>query len=101
MFEGGFFMSKVPKKRTSEFKLKLALEALKGEKTIVQIASEHGIHPKQIQRWRDQLLEEGQDLFIHKTIQKKADPDKEKLLHIIAQLTLELEFLKKKLKRND
>lgn len=94
-------MSKVPKKRTPEFKLKLAIDALKGEKTIVQLASEHGIHPKQIQRWRNQLLEEGEEIFIHKTTQKKSDPDKEKLLHIIEQLTGELEFLKKKLRRND
>ena len=94
-------MSKVPRKITPEFKLKLVLEVLKGEKTIVQLASEYGLHPKQIQRWRNQLLEEGENIFIHKSIQKKLDPDREKLLHIIDQLTLELEFLKKKLRRND
>ena len=88
-------MSKVPKMRTPEFKLKLVLEALKGEKTITQLASEHHMHPKQIQRWRDQLLEEGENVFIHKKTQKQSDPDKEKLLHIIEQLTSELEFLKK------
>jgi transposase-like protein len=94
-------MSKVPKKRTSEFKFKLAIEALKGNKTIVDLASEQEMHPKQIQRWRDQLLEEGAQIFLHKGIQKKLDPDKEKLLHIIDKLTLELEYLKKKLRRND
>jgi transposase-like protein len=94
-------MSKVPKLRSPEFKLKIVLEALKGEKTIVQLASENKMHPKQIQRWKNQLLEEGENLFLHKTTQKQADPDKEKLLNIIDQLTLELEFLKKKLKRND
>jgi transposase-like protein len=94
-------MSKVPKRRTPEFKLKLVLEALKGDKTITQLASENELHPKQIQRWRDQLLEEGEDIFIHKTTQKQSEPDKEKLLCIINQLTLELEFLKKKLRRND
>lgn len=94
-------MTKVPKKRSPEFKLKLVLEALKGDKTIAQLAVEHQMHPKQIQRWRDKFLEEGEDIFIHKTTQKKLDPDKEKLLNIIEQLTLELEFLKKKLKRND
>lgn len=94
-------MSKVPKKRTPDFKLKLVLEALKGDKTIAQIASENEMHPKQIQRWRNQLLDEAENLFIHKTTQKKADPDREKLLLVIEQLTLELEFLKKKLRRND
>jgi len=94
-------MSKVPKQRSSEFKLKLVLEALKGEKTIAQLASENEMHPKQIQRWKTLLLEEGENIFTHKTIQKQSDPDKEKLLNIIDQLSLELEFLKKKLKRND
>lgn len=94
-------MSKSPKQRTPEFKLKLVLESLKGEKTITQLASEHHMHPKQIQRWRNQLLEEGENIFIHKQAQKQTDPDKEKLLCIIDQLTVELEFLKKKLKRND
>jgi hypothetical protein len=59
------------------------------------------MHPKQIQRWRDQLLMEGENIFIHKTTQRQSDPDKEKLLHIVDQLTLELDFLKKKLRRND
>ena len=94
-------MPKPPKHHTPEFKLKLVLEALKGEKTITQIASENHIHPKQIHRWRNLLLEEGEGLFVHKQIQKQSDPDKDKLLSIIEQLTVELEFLKKKLKRND
>jgi transposase-like protein len=94
-------MSKPPKKRSSEYKFKLAIEAIKGEKTIAQLASENDMHPKQIQRWRDLLLEEGESIFIHKGQQKKTDPDKEKLLHIIDQLNLDLEFIKKKLKRND
>lgn len=96
-----FFMSKAPQRRTPEFKLKIAIEALKGERAITQIASEHGLHPKQIARWRDQLIAEGDDIFIHKSSQKSSDPDKEKLLNIINQLTLELDFLKKKLRRND
>jgi transposase-like protein len=94
-------MSKAPQKRSPELKLKLALEALKGEIAVTQLASQHCIHPKQIRRWRDQLLAEGEDIFIHKATQKSVDPDKEKLLHIIEQLSLELDFLKKKLRRND
>lgn len=94
-------MSKRPQNRPPGFKFELALEALKGTKTIAQLASENGMHPKQIQRWRDQLLAEGEDIFIHKSHQKRSDPDKEKLLHLIEQLNLELDFLKKKLRRND
>jgi transposase len=94
-------MSKLPKKRSPEFKLNLVLESIKGEKSIAQLAADNEMHPKQIQRWRNQLLEEGEMIFTHKTAQKQSDPDKEKLLCVIEQLTLELEFLKKKLKRND
>lgn len=94
-------MSKAPQRKSPEFKLKIALEAFKGDKTISALASEHCMHPRQITRWRDQLLEEGDDIFIHKQTQKKSDPDKEKLFHIIEQLSLELDFLKKKLRRND
>jgi transposase-like protein len=94
-------MSKSPKKWSPETKLKIALEAIKGDKSLTEIASETGLHPKQIRRWRDQLLAEGQEIFIHKTTLKKADPDKEKLLSIIEQLNLELDFLKKKLMRNN
>jgi len=39
------------------FKAKVALEAVKGEKTITQIASDFGVHPNQIRQWRAHLLE--------------------------------------------
>jgi transposase-like protein len=92
-------MSKVPQRRSAEFKFKLALEAMKGDKSIAQLAKEHQMHPKQIQRWRDLLLAEGEEIYIHKASQKKSDPDKEQLISVINQLSAELDFLKKKLKR--
>ena len=94
-------MGKPLKQRTEDFKLKLVLESLKGDKTITQLAVEHQMHPKQIHRWRDQLIEEGGKIFQDKRSQKQTDPDKESLLHIIDQLTLELDFVRKKLKRNE
>lgn len=93
-------MSKNPQKRSPEIKVKIALEAIKNEKTVAQLATEYHTHPKQIQRWRDQLLDEAKNIFIHKTTQKKADPDREQLLHLINQLNSELDFLKKKLQKN-
>jgi transposase len=90
-------MSKVPKKRSPEFKFNVVLEVLKGDQTITQIASKYDLHPKQIQRWRDHFLSEAKDIFVHKSTQKSADPDKKDLLRVIDQLTLELDFIKKKL----
>lgn len=93
-------MSKPQKKWSPDFKLKLVLESLKGDKTLAQLASEHGLHPEQILRWREKLLSEAENIFMDQR-SSQSDPDKEKLLHVIEQLTLELEFIKKKLKRND
>jgi transposase-like protein len=95
------FMAKSPKKRSGVYKLQLVLESFKENKTIAQIASENGIHPRQILRWKNKLLDEAESIFLDQRVQQKASPDKEQLLHIIDQLTIELEFIKKKLKRND
>jgi transposase-like protein len=94
-------MPKPPKKRSSDYKLQIVLESLNGSKTLTQLASEHSTHPRQILRWRDKFLCEAENIFKDQRVQQQTDPDKEKLLHIIDNLTLELEFLKKKLKRND
>jgi transposase len=93
-------MTKKAQNRTSEFKLNLVLEAIEGKKTLVQLASENGIHPRQITLWKKQLLVEGKKVFSDKRFQQnKVKPDKEELLHIIEQLGMELDFLKKKLGR--
>ena len=93
-------MSKAPKRRSEEFKCGLAIEAIKGEKPITKLASENALHPRQITRWRDKLLEEAKDIFIHKTTQKCSDHSIKELLVTIDKLNEELNFLKKKLKGN-
>ena len=96
-------MNKKPKKRSPEFKFQVAIEAIEGEGSINQIASKYELHPKQVRRWRDKLLDEGRDLFIHKATLKsqRDEPGKDELLHVINQLTRELDFLKKKLGRGE
>jgi putative transposase len=80
------------------FKAKVALEAVKGEKTIAQISSEFGIHPNQIRQWRRHLLEVLPDVFSDR--RKKADRERneleDELYRQIGQLKVELEWLKKK-----
>lgn len=93
-------MSKPPKKFTPDFKLQIVLESIKAEKTLAQLASDHGLHPRQILRWREKLIDQAHHIFADQRM-VKSDPDKEKLLHVVDRLTIELEFLKKKLKRND
>lgn len=84
--------------RSPDFKLKIVLQALEGKKTLVQLAAEHGIHPRQITLWKTQLLSKGKEIFSDKRFSKsKPESGREELLHIIDQLNLELNFLKKKL----
>jgi putative transposase len=79
-------------------KARVALEALKGEKTMAQLSSEFGVHVNQIRQWRQKLLEELPSLFSDR--RKKRDKEGEELLselyRQIGQLKVELEWLKKK-----
>ena len=86
-------------KRSPELKLEVAFAALKGDKTISEIACEYEIHPKQVTDWRDQLINEGVSVFIPKTSMRKTktDLEKDELLRKIGELSMENEFLKKKL----
>lgn len=84
--------------RSPNLKAKVAIEALKGELSLIEIATKYNIHPKQVARWRDQLIEQSDELFIHKSTAKVSkDPETAELLKMIGQLTVEIDFLKKKL----
>jgi transposase len=80
------------------FKAKVALEAVKGEKTIAQLSSEAGVHANQIRQWRKQLLEELPRIFSDR--RRKEDREREDLVselyQQIGQLKVELDWLKKK-----
>jgi len=82
----------------SVFKAKVALEAVKGEKTIAQIASEYGVHANQISQWKKKLLQELPELFSEK--RRSQDVNREtleaELYRQIGQLKVELEWVKKK-----
>ncbi|HPM11832.1 MAG TPA: transposase [Paludibacter sp.] len=86
------------KSHDAAFKARVALEALKGEKTMAQISSEYGVHANQIRQWRQKLLDELPDLFSDR--RKKKDKDHEEntseLYRQIGQLKVELDWLKKK-----
>jgi transposase-like protein len=86
------------KNHYAAFKAKVALEALKGEKTMAQISSEYGVHVNQIRQWRQKLLEELPGLFSDR--RQKRDKETEEmtaeLYRQIGQLKVELDWLKKK-----
>lgn len=88
----------IRKNHNGAFKAKVALESIKGEKTLAQLSSEFGVHANQIGQWRKQLLKELPSLFTHR--RTKHDRDQEELVselyRQIGQLTVELDWLKKK-----
>lgn len=87
------------KRRDAAFKMKVALEAIKDEKQIKEIAREYGIHPKQVTEWRDKVLASAGDIFTSKNILKgKEEASQGHLLKKIGEQSVEIDFLKKKLK---
>lgn len=87
-------MSKTP--RTPAFKKKVALEALREDKTLGQLASQHGVHPIQVSRWKKELVDGAESVFEDKRARRKKEPiGREDLERKIGQLTVELDFLKK------
>jgi len=79
------------------FKARVALEALKGEKTIAQLSSELGVHANQIRQWRQKLLDELPKMFSDRV--KKSDKESEEtmseLYRQIGQFKMEVDCLKK------
>jgi len=57
----------------SRLKVQVALEALKNQRTIAQIASEYGIHPNMVTQWKQRLLNELPDIFNNKHQKNKQD----------------------------
>lgn len=83
---------------TSKFKAKVAIEAVKGHRTVNQIAAEFEVHPTQVNTWKKQLLEESADIFNkgRKQQAENSEEEKDKLYSQIGRLKVEVDWLKKK-----
>jgi transposase-like protein len=86
------------KRYSAEFKARMAFEALKGEKTLHELASEYGVHPTQIAHWKKPLQSEGPRLFAARFGKQEQAEEalKAQLYQQIGQLKVELDWLKKK-----
>ncbi|OHA04454.1 MAG: hypothetical protein A2934_05155 [Candidatus Sungbacteria bacterium RIFCSPLOWO2_01_FULL_47_10] len=83
---------------TPQQKAAVALAAIKGDKTVSQIASDHEVHPTQVQQWKKILLENISSVFTDKRA-KEGKPERElidELYRVIGQRDIELGWLKKK-----
>lgn len=83
---------------SGEFKAKVALEAIRGAKTVNEIAQDFGVHPTQVGQWKKELLEQAGSLFEAKRGPKPVDESAspERLYSEIGRLKMELDWLKKK-----
>ena len=86
------------KRYTKEFKAKVALEAVKGQKTVNQIASEFGVHSSQINDWKRQLLSGMPQVFDRQGERREAanEAERDQLYRQIGKLQVEVDWLKKK-----
>jgi putative transposase len=93
-------MASQRKQYSAEFKAKVALEAIRGQKTINELASEYSVHPTQIGLWKKDALEGLASLFETQRGPAAAKAQAEltaRLYQQIGQLQVELDWLKKKI----
>jgi len=88
------------RKHSPSFKAKVALEAIKGEETVAQLASRFDIHPSQVNKWKKELTGGATNLFTNRS-QKKPDNQQlvAQLYQQIGQLKVERDFLENTLGR--
>src|SRR6266852_622034 len=91
-------MTTTRKQYSPKFKARVAIEAIRGEKTLSQLGSQFKVHPIQIAKWRKSALEQLPELFVDGRTRKgrNGEADSDALYEEIGRLKVELDWLKKK-----
>ncbi len=82
---------------TDRFKAKVALDAVKGIKTLAELATEYQVHPNQISEWKKRLIESSPNLFAKSSSCRTEEELTAPLYEEIGRLKMDLKWLKKKL----
>lgn len=91
-------MSKIYKRHPSSFRVKVALEAIKGRKTIAELSQEFSVASSQICAWKKQLEDGAPSLFDNARVKDRQE-EIDTLHRVIGKLTAERDFLEHVLKR--
>ena len=85
------------KRYSAEFKARVALEALKGQKTVNELASTYGVHPTQVAHWKHRLHKERPDIVSARRIKREDEPEaiQAQMYQQIGRPKIELDWLKK------
>jgi transposase-like protein len=93
-------MRRKRRNHSSNFKAKVAVAALKGDRTVAELAEQFDVHPNQISDWKRQLIENADHLFAKRNQPAEENEQKIQELHAkIGQLTMERDFLERGLER--
>jgi transposase-like protein len=85
-------MRRARRNHSADFKAKVALAAIKGERTLVELAAEFNVHPNQIGQWRMELLERASEVFAT-AAERRVGPDLKALHAKIGEQALQIDFL--------
>jgi len=92
-------MSRERRRFSPAIKARVAIEAIKGHRTVTELAGEYRVHPGQITQWKKLLLDSAEQLFSDRRLSEKKDHAEllAKLYQQIGQMKVELDWLQKKL----
>ena len=88
-------MKKTRKKHSATFKAQVAIEAIKEQETLWELAKRFGLHPQMISKWKQEFLSRGSEIFSTKAPDEEAAKREKMLYEKIGRLEVEVDFCKR------